>query len=531
MSIAGRSPLIRHLAVLAMMAVIVTACGGVTPSATGPQSAAPSSGASTPAEPTAAPVAQDLTVAGPVALVDLDPHGANALEDPTQQLDRHLFDSVVGREKGQIIPKIATEWSNADPLTWTFKIRSDVKYTNGETLTAADVKASLERVVKLEGPLAPLWSALDTVDAPDATTLTVKTKTPLGDMLNNMSLLYVVPASLADTADFFLNPIGSGPFKVRTYTPGQSIIIEKNADYWGGAPALDSITFQEVPDVSSRVTALTTGEIDVTWGLPPDQLATLESNADLHVERDPSLSFYYQWFNSKKKPFTDANVRRALWYALDLPTMTTALFGDNATVAQAPFTATTFGFAAQTPYTFDQAKAKQMLADAGYPNGFETTIQYSTTCCAQIEQIVQAMVSDWAKVGVIVTPQPKEQAQWVEDLLALNWDMNVAINETVTGSANFTIGRLYTCTAGPNQIGRMGYCNPDLDATIAKAQSELDRDAQAALWGEAIKTIWDDAVGVSLFDVKANYAYGARVQGFVAPESSFPSFYGVSVSQ
>ena len=263
--------------------------------------------------------------------------------------------------------------------------------------------------------------------------------------------------------------------------------------------------------------------------MPPDQLSALESNADITVEKVPSLAFYYQWFNSQREPFDDVRVRQALWYALDLATISSSLFGDNATVAQAPLTSTTFGFAAQPPYAFDQAKAKQLLADAGLPNGFETTIQYSTTCCAQIDQIVQAMISDWAEVGVKVTPNPKEQAQWVDDLLALNWDMNVAINETITGSANFTIGRLYTCTAGPNQIGRMGYCNNDLDATIADAQTELDRDTQAALWGDAITTIWSDAVGISLFDVKANFEYRKNVQGFVAPEYSFPFFYGVSL--
>jgi peptide/nickel transport system substrate-binding protein len=523
--------MISRLASLAMAAIFVVGCGATASPNPSGSASAPPSGSVASSSPAAPAVPQDLTVAGPVALIDLDPHGPNAMEDPTQQMSRHLYDAVVRRDKGEIVPGLATDWTNTDPLTWTFKIRSDAKFTNGDPVTAADVKASLERIRKLDGPIAPLFGPVDTIEAPNATTLVVKTKTPLGDMLNDLSLTYVLPASLADTKDFFLHPIGSGPFKVRTYTPGQSIVIEKNADYWGGPPTLDSITFQEIPDVSGRVTALTTGEIDATWGLPPDQLSALQSNADVTVEKDPSLAFYYQWFNSKRKPFDDVRVRQALWYALDLQTMTTSLFGDNATVAQAPLTSATFGFAAQPPYTFDQAKAKQLLADAGYPNGFEATIQYSTTCCAQIDQIVQAMISDWAKVGVKVTPNPKEQAQWVDDLLALNWDMNVAINETITGSADFTIGRLYTCTAGPNQIGRMGYCNKDLDATIAKAQQELDRAKQAALWGDAIKTIWSDAVGISLFDVKANFEYRKNVRGFVAPEYSFPFFYGVSLGE
>jgi peptide/nickel transport system substrate-binding protein len=340
-----------------------------------------------------------------------------------------------------------------------------------------------------------------------------------------MSLLSVTPASLSDTADFFLKPVGSGPFMVDSFTPSESLTLVKNPDYWGGAPTLDRIVFRDIPEVSSRVTALSTGEIDFTWGLPADQLATVQGDSALTVTTAPSYAHYYQWFNASHEPFDDPNVRRAMIHALDLKSITEGLFPGIGAVAQAPIQPPVFGFQAQTPYAYDPDLAKSLLAEAGFPDGFTTSMQWSSTCCPQIRELAQAMISQWAEIGVTVEPQEKEQAQWVEDLLALNWDMNVAYNVTLTGDANFTIGRLYTCKAN-----RTGYCDETLDATIAEAQSTIDDAQRAALWGEAGKQIWDEAVGTFIMDVDQNYAYRNTVTGFEPNPTGNPNFTSVSIA-
>lgn len=506
---------------LVILSLVGAACGGsASPSPAGSVGETPA-----PTHDTPAPAAQKITVAGPTALVDLDPQGANAVEDPTTMVAGHVFDTVVADDAGAYVPALATEWTNPDDTTWSFKIRSDVTFTDGTPLTSADIKASIERVIRLDGPLAPLWASLDSVEAPDATTLVVKTTAPFGGMLTNMSLLYVVPAARADEKDFFLKPIGSGPFVVESFNPGENLVLAKNGAYWGGAPKLDQIEFRQIPEVSGRVTALTTGEIDFTWGLPPDQLPAIQGNADLALVSVPSLAHYYQWFNSSHEPFDDVRVRQAMWHALDLDSIVKNLFPGGGEVAQAPIQPPAFGFAAQQPYAYDPALAKQLLADAGYPNGFTTSIQYSSTCCSQIRELTQAMISQWAEIGVTVEAQEKEQAKWVEDLLALTWDMNVAYNVTLTGDANFTIGRLYTCAAN-----RTGYCSAELDRVIQEAQSTLNDAERAQLWGQAAKLIWENAVGVTIMDVTANYAYRTRVQGFEPSPTGNPNFYSVSVS-
>lgn len=469
--------------------------------------------------------AQELTVAGPTALVDLDPHGPNAVEDPTTGAANHIYDPVVVLRDGDYQPWIATAWTNPDELTWEITIRPDVTFSDGSALTASDVKASIERVVNLEGPLAPLWSALDTIEAGDDATLVIRTTEPVGGMLTNLSLLYVTPEGASDEPDFFLEPVGSGPFKVESFQPGEGLTLVRNDAYWGEPTALDRLIIREIPEVSSRVTALATGEIDFTWGLPVDQMAVVEGESGITLETAPSNAFYMHFFNSSREPFDDVRVRQAMWHALDLQGIADALFTGVGTVAQAPIQPPVFGFAAQEAYTYDPELARQLLTEAGYPEGFSTSMQWAANSAPQIRELAQAMISQWAEVGITVEGQEKEIGQWVEDLLALNWDNNVNFNVTLTGDANFTIGRLYTCAANRN-----GYCSEELDGIIAEARATLDDEARAALWAEAARHIWDNAVGISIVDVDQNYAYRDGVEGFVPNPTGNPVFTGVSIA-
>ncbi|MBX3030856.1 MAG: ABC transporter substrate-binding protein [Chloroflexi bacterium] len=515
---AARHRRARGFATVGIMALSVSMIAGGTAFA----AAVPQSVAEPPSVEQASP--QVLTVAGPVALVDLDPHGPNAVEDPTTQVAQHIFDTVVKHVGDEYEPSLATAWSTPDETTWQFTIRDDVAFTDGTPLTAIDIKASIDRVKALDGPLAPLWAAVTSAEAPDPATLILTTDGAFGGMLTNMSLLFVTPAASSSNEGFFRAPIGSGPFKVASFEPGERLVLDRNADYWGGAPSLDQLVITEIPEVSSRITALTTGEIDFTWGLPADQLPVIEVTDGLTLVTAPSYALYYQWFNSTHKPFDDVRVRQAMWHALDLDTIVSALFPGVGTVSQSSIQPGVFGFLAQQPYSYDPELAKRLLAEAGYPDGFSTSIQFASTCCAGIRELAQAMISQWAEIGVTVEPLEKEQAQWVEDLLALNWDMNVAYNVTTTGDANFTVGRLYTCAAN-----RTGYCSEELDAAITAARGSLDDAERAQHWGEAQTIIWEQAVGVSIMGVNGTYAMNDRVQGFVPPASGIPNFTSVTI--
>lgn len=462
----------------------------------------------------------EIVVAGPVTVLDLDPLGAQAMEDATLIAGAHIYDTLVALEGGELLPRLATSWDTPDPTTWVFTIRDDVTFHDGTALTAADVVASIDRVIAEEGPLAPLWNPVESAEATSDTELRITTAQPFGGMLVNLSLLPVTPASQTE----FTEPIGTGPFKVESFASGEELVLVANEDYWDGAPDLSRIEFRNIPEASSRVTALLNGEIDFTWGLSPDQFSEVDGVDGITFTTAPSYQHYYAWLNAEREPFDDVNVRRAVAHAIDWDTIMENLFPGIATRAAAPIPESVFGYAANEPYEYDPELARELLAEAGYADGFDTSMQFSTSCCAQIKELAQAIASDLAKVGINVELLGKETGAWVEDLLALDWDINLANNVTITGDANFTIGRLYTCAAN-----RTGYCSGELDGLIADAQASVDDDERSRLWGEAGAYIWDQAIGLFPFDIQQNYAYSDRLKGFEPPVSGNPVFRDVSV--
>jgi peptide/nickel transport system substrate-binding protein len=506
-------------AVLAILVLALTACG-------------PDDQQSEPDEADAEPTADagddddggedggTLRVANPQTIVELDPHGASSASRSTLAPMQHIMDSLVERDvNGDIVPRLATDWETPDELTWVFSLRDDAVFHDGDPVTAEDVKASLERVVEADGPIAPQWAALDSVEATDEHTVTIKTTEPLGTILTNLTLLLVGPADEINEEGFWESPIGSGPFKMVEFRPDERLVLEKNEDYWGEPPAYDRLEFVEIPEMSARMTALINGEVDLTWLVPPDQVSTLEQEPSIVFDSVTGYSYYFIWFNGSREPFTDPNVRRALWHAVDVQSMVDGLFGDLAEVATGPIPGPVFGSSENTPYEYDPDLAQQMLADAGYPDGFDTTMQWNSGCCPQITEISQELISAWSQIGVTVEPLEKERANWLEDLIALDWDLNLQTNTVLTGDADFTLGRLYISEANRN-----GYANDELDQLLIQARQSQDQSEREQLYAEAGQIIWDEAVGIFPMDLKVGYAWRDRVSNFEPTPNEMPRF-------
>lgn len=459
------------------------------------------------------------------AVLDLDPHGASDVEQGTLLAARQIYDTLVVRQGDTYVKSLATGWQQPDPNTWVLTLRKDVAFHDGTKLTAQDVKASLERLAKSKTPMAPLWAALSAVDAVDDHTVKITTTTPVGTMLANLSLLSVVPAAGLAKPDFFKMPVGSGPYMVDSFTPSDHLNLKANPKYWGGPPKTSAIKLPYMPEVSSQITAVKNGEVDAAWLIPPDQIADLKGDGNLTLDIVPSYTNFFCWFNASKKPFNDPNVRRALWYALNLEQTIKGLYGSSASVAKAPIASSVFGYAPQQPYAHDPEKAKKLLAAAGYPDGFSATLMWGVGQGPLIDQLAQAMVSDWSKVGVKIKPTQLENAQWLQKLLALDWDMEVQSNGVTTGDADYTLGRLYVSSAH-----RTGYANPDLDKILLDARSATDQATRKKLYAQACKIVWDDAVGIFPCDLKNVYAVSKKVSNFPATPDQVPPLRGVSVS-
>jgi peptide/nickel transport system substrate-binding protein len=469
--------------------------------------------------------AQSMSVAYSRPIEDLDPHGVSSAAEPTQLVGRNVYDTLVTREDDEIHPSLATEWKRPDEKTWVFTLRSGVKFHDGKPLTATDAKASLERLAGTEeAPLAPLWESLDSVDATDKRTLTIKTKEPLGTMLPNLTLLFILPADKLGDKGFFRKPVGSGPFKVESFVPAQRLKLTSNADYWEGPPKLKELEFSYIPEDSTRLTSLQNGEVQATWTITADQLPQFEGDEDVRLETATSYTYYFNWFNCSREPFTDPNVRRAMWHAVDVDAMAKDLFQDTVRLMKAPISSSVFGYAPQQPYEYDPERARKLLADAGYPDGFSTTLMFSEAYGAEMRRVAETLVSYWADIGVKVEPQELEDAQWLERLTALDWDMDVQTNATQTGDADYSLGRLYTTEAN-----RLGYSNKELDRILYAARTTNDQDERADLYAQACNIIWDDACGIYPFEVQAKYALSSGVNGFEPAPTFTPTFRTVSV--
>ncbi|NED98209.1 ABC transporter substrate-binding protein [Phytoactinopolyspora alkaliphila] len=468
---------------------------------------------------------QVLRVATSVAPVSLDTHGEQSAESGLQGIMQHVLDPLVRLESGEFVPVLAESWENPDDLTWVFSLRDDVEFHDGTPLTAEDVKASAERLIELDGPLAPLWAGVESIEATDEHTVTISTEEPMGTVISTASLLYVGPADQIGEEGFWQSPVGSGPFLFDSFTPDERVVLTGNDEYWAGAPELDRLEFIYIPEISGRLTALQTGEVDLTTGVPPDQVSSVEGQDGIVFELAPSYVYYFNWFNASEEPFDDPDVRRAMWHAVNIEGVVNDLFGDAATVARAPIPQDVFGAPQLTPYEYDPDLARQMLADAGYPGGFETTLQWPREQGANIRALAQAFISDWAEIGVTVEPLEKERAQWIDDLNALNWDMNLQTNSVGTGDADYTLGRLYTCEANRN-----GYCSEELDGLLRAARQAVDPDERIDYYAQVSQHIWDEAVGIFPMDLSSNVAQRERVQNFTLNPNGRPYFYQVSVT-
>ncbi len=397
-----------------------------------------------------------LNIAMQRVLVSLDPHGPQSVEEPTAVIATHIFGTLLTRDgaTGELIPSLATDWA-ADGNTWTFNLREGVTWQDGAPFTSADVQGSLQRVIDLEGPLAPLWATVTEIGAPDdltrhhhnQRTASAPCRPAPPCCSSRRSRPRTRKASSTIRSDI-------GPYAFSSWEPDSQIELVVSDTYWGEPASVGTLVFRDIPETAAKATAIETGEIDFTWGLPADQLPILAENEDLVIDGTPSYAYYFNWFNSSREPFTDARVRQAMNYAIDRETLAADLLQGVGIVATAPIPATVFGWSEQTPYTYDPEKAKSLLAEAGLADGFDTHVIWVPGSGPQDRELILSFISNWADIGVNVESQEMEQAAWLEKLLALDWDMDFQTNTVRTGDADFTLRRLYTSTANRN-----GYAN------------------------------------------------------------------------
>jgi peptide/nickel transport system substrate-binding protein len=407
---------------------------------------------------------------------------------------------------------------SADKLTWTFKLKQGVKFSNGQAMTSADVKFSLDKARSTKGGWEFLDVAIKTVTAPDPSTVVIKTKYPWAPLLADLANFSnaILPKDYAGKThdEFYKAPVGTGPFKWDHWTKGSELKLVKNDQYWDtGKPALDSVTWKVVPDDNARNVQIQGGQAQINENPPFSSVQQLKGQPGVGVTLFPSTKTDYILMNQDKKPFDDVHVRRAISYALDREAMVKTLLFGNGTVANSFLMPNVPFYDKSTPgITFDMAKAKAELAQSSVPNGFTTTFLASSgnTTDQAIAQILQSALKDLGITVKIqnVDPSAASELQHTQkyEITHSYWTMDIADpDELVTFAVDPESGAhsFYT-----------GYKNPKVIADTKKAQQTFDDAGRQKLYTAIQKQAADDAFLGFLFYSPFSYSYSTKVSGF-----------------
>jgi len=385
--------------------------------------------------------------------------------------------------KGGVKPDLAESWTKSeDQKTWTFKLRPGVKFHNGRELEAEDVKATIARVMdKATGSTARVnFDIVESIETPDKSTVVFKLKIPYSGFaeLFGDRQVRILPRDKLDT--IASEPIGTGPFKFKAFRPGDRVELVKNPDYYiKGEPKLDAVTFRIMPESAAQVAALETGELDLVWSLPLETLDQFKKNPDVVIDSTPTSTWDGLIMNSAHKPFDDPRVRKAIAMALDKPALVeVALYGQGTPThtmipPSHPYYNKDIPIAAP-----DLEGARKLLAEAGYPNGFEATL-YLPNGRPTRERLGVAAKEFLAPLGIKI------------ELQRVPWDKFV---KEIEGKAAFYTDGFYSRptidtsiypwfhSAGSWNTQLWNYKNPEIDKVLDDARAAKTEEERAALY-------------------------------------------------
>jgi peptide/nickel transport system substrate-binding protein len=337
-----------------------------------------------------------------------DPHYSTSSNDV--RVSFNLFDNLTSRHPdGKLYPGLATEWKLEGPTTWRFKLRQGVKFHNGDPLTSADVKYSIERTYDpaAKTMVATVFGTIEKIDAPDASTVVITTKKP--DPLLAARLAFyggqVVPKKYLESVGndaFNAKPVGSGPVRFTSWVKDDRAVLEANPDYWGGKIDMDRWIMRPIPETAPRIAALLKGEVDAITQLPPDQEERVAGNASTRVAGALYAGLYVLAVNSKRPPLDNPLVKQALSLAIDREAIVKELWRGRGVVPNGPIAKGDNHFdASLPPLAYNPAEAKARLQKAGY-KGEEVFIETTVAYVAQDKAMAEAIAAMWKDVGVNV---------------------------------------------------------------------------------------------------------------------------------
>jgi peptide/nickel transport system substrate-binding protein len=454
-------------------------------------------------------------------------------------LGYHVFDHLAARDlkTGKVGPSLATSWRNVDETTWEVKLRTGVRFHDGTPFTAKDVKATFERVLNPENKLTARGNhaKIKSVEVIDDATVRFKTEGPYPLFVERLTAQVMQSEkAIREKGHEWMqeNPIGTGPYKLVRWTRKQEHLLVRNDDYWGAKPAFKYARIRIIPEQATQIAELLSGGVDVIKAVPPDQMDVINKSGTARTSTSPILRTAFlqldQAARSGPNPFTDRRVRQAANLAADMDAIIKHVLnglGDRVATAINPMA---FGFdPSLKPYKQDVERAKKLLADAGYPNGFEVRfLQTAPQVEPALPQTSEAITADLAKVGI------RTKKHYIGDV----GPYVTQVKESKAGPMfewSWGYYSVFDADAILYDVLRCGeaysyYCNKELDDLIQTGRSTLDPKKRAEIYVKAQRILFDDAAYIFKWGLRGVWGVSNRID-YDAPKDEIDRMFVVKL--
>jgi peptide/nickel transport system substrate-binding protein len=485
----------------------------------------------------AAGAAQELRIAMAADVTSADPHFFNLF--PNNNIAEHIFDKLVQMDPdSRMIPGLATSWKALDDRTWEFKLRKGVRFHDGSELTAEDVAFSIDRVAQIPnspGPFVAYTKAIVAKEIVDPYTIRFKTAAPHPLMPNDLSTIYIVSrkvATGATTEDFNSGKatVGSGRYKFVRYVNGDRVELVRNDAYWGEKPGFEKVTFRIIKNEAARVAALLSGDVDAIEQPPTADLARLKADPKFTVTSKISHRVIYFNFDhlSRQSPFVaakdgkpldrnplqDVRVRRAISKAINRQAIAERVMEGLATPSGQLVSEKLFGHnPALKAEPYDPEGAKKLLAEAGYPNGFNLTIHGPSGRYVNDEKIVQAVAQMLTRIGIVSKVETAPMGPYSGRASKQEFSFHMVGWGASTGEASSPLRSLLATFNRDKGLGAVNwgrYSNVKVDYVIEQALQQVDDANRSQMLQQATKMAMDD---LGIMPVHFQYTIWATKKG------------------
>lgn len=463
--------------------------------------------------------------------VTLDP--GNYRGRVTETIIREMYDGLVTRNPDmKVVPQLATSWEEVSPTEWVFHLRHDVTWQDGSPFTAADVAFTINRIVKpgqIGGETSPRKSLLGSVtgaDVIDNYTVRISLSAPWPPLISFLPFQEIVCKHYVEEhGDAYLaqHPMGTGPFKFVEWDKGSQIVMERYDGYYGSPAKFKQLIFKVMPETASRIAALRAGEVDIITNVPADLTSEIQADSSVHLATCRGTRSFFLELNVTKPPFNNVRVRQAMNYALNVDLLIKTVLGGFAQRIPTLLSPDAFGYNSQLkPYPYDPAKAKELLKEAGYPNGFKVTLD----CEGYAQDVSEAYAQMLRSVGIDAAVQVWDWGVLKPQLVAHNRQIYVGDwGNASLDPAGILIPKLGTGARG----NYSGYSNPAIDTLFELTNTTADTQARALAFQAVQDIIYTDAPMVFGYVPEEIYGVSNRVQNWKPSPDSRIYLQGVSL--